>query len=147
MYPTRGQTILVRGEAERMSTIEGIGMIRYVIPRKGSGMSVLGGTKQAENWDTEPNEQTTKEILEGCKPLAPELLKDGEFEVLKVQVGLRPSREGGARIEREIVGGKWRVVHAYGHSGAGYQNSVGVARKVLGLMKGFEEEEALKAKL
>ncbi|KAL8792731.1 MAG: hypothetical protein Q9195_004706 [Heterodermia aff. obscurata] len=148
IYPTRGQTVLVRGEADKVSTFEGIGLIRYVIPRKGSGTSVLGGTKQAGNWDTKPNDQTTREILEGCKVLAPELLgEDGEFEVLKVQVGLRPSREGGARVEREMVRGRWRVVHAYGHSGAGYQNSVGVARKVLGLVGEFEEDRAPEAKL
>jgi len=118
MYPTRGQTILVKGEAEKVSTFEGIDSIRYVIPRKGSGTSVLGGTKQAGNWDTEVDHETTRQILEGCKPLAPELLTDGEFEVLKVQVGLRPSRGGGARVESEIVGAKL-VVHAYGHAGAG----------------------------
>lgn len=118
MYPTRGQTIVVRGEADKVSTFEGIDSIRYIIPRKGSGTSVLGGTKQAGNWDTEVNHETTRQILEGCKPLAPELLKDGEFEVLKVQVGLRPSREGGARVESEIVGEKL-VVHTYGHAGAG----------------------------
>ena len=101
MYPTRGQTILVRGEASKVSTFEGIGLIRYVLPRKGSGTSLLGGTKQAGNWDTVPDERTTREILEGCKVLAPELLgKDGEFEVLRVQVGLRPSRDGGARVEK-----------------------------------------------
>lgn len=148
MYPTRGQTVLVRGEASKVSTFEGIGLIRYVIPRKGSGISVLGGTKQAENWDTKPDEQTTREILEGCKALAPELLgADGEFEVLKVQVGLRPSREGGARVEREVVGERWKVLHAYGHSGAGYQNSVGVARKLLRLVGEFEEDRAPAAKL
>ncbi|KAG7005537.1 hypothetical protein G7Y79_00019g047170 [Physcia stellaris] len=151
MYPTRGQTILVRGEASKASTFEGIGTINYVIPRKGSGTSVLGGTKQSGNWDTEPDEETTREILERCKVLAPELLsRDGEFEVLKVQVGLRPSRVGGARVQREVVEGegrRWRVVHAYGHSGAGYQNSVGVARKVVRLIGEFEGVEKVAAKL
>lgn len=144
MYPTRGQTILVRGEAERASTIEGIEAIRYVIPRKGSGTSILGGTKEVGNWDAEADERTTEEILEGCKVLAPELLRDGEFEVVKAQVGLRPSREGGARVEREIVegeGGRWRVVHNYGHSGAGYQNSVGCARKVVELVSLFVDRD------
>lgn len=151
MYPTRGQTILVRGEASKASTFEGIGRIYYVIPRKGSGTSVLGGTMQPGNWDVEPDEETTREILKGCKVLAPELLSgEGEFEVLNVLVGLRPSREGGARVEREVVEGegrRWRVVHAYGHSGAGYQNSVGVARKVVRLVGEFEGVEKVAAKL
>ena len=118
MFPTRGQTIVVKGEADKVSTFEGMNSIKYVIPRKGSGTSVLGGTKQVGNWDTEVNHETTKDILEGCRPLAPELLKDGEFRVVKVLVGLRPSREGGARVESEVVGER-KVVHSYGHSGAG----------------------------
>ena len=119
MYPTRGQTVVVKGEAEKATTFEGKDNIRYVIPRIGSGTSILGGTKQAGNWGTEVDDQTTKDILEDCKVLAPELLKDGEFEVVKVVVGLRPSREGGARVEKENVDGRW-VVHSYGHSGAGW---------------------------
>lgn len=131
----------MRGEAERVSTIEGINSIRYVVPRKGSGTSILGGTKEVGKWDTEPDEDVTRDILEGCKVLAPELLSGGggEFEVLRAQVGLRPCRSGGARVEREGVGG-WRVVHSYGHAGAGYQNSVGCAREVVGLVREFEEE-------
>ncbi len=66
------------------------------------------------------SDETTKSILHGCKVLAPELLsKDGGFEVLSVQCGLRPAREGGPRVEGEIVDGRWKVVHSYGHAGAG----------------------------
>jgi hypothetical protein len=36
-------------------------------------------------------------------------------------------------MERESVG-KMAVVHAYGHAGAGYQNSVGSARMVVGMV-------------
>lgn len=71
--------------------------------------------------ETSPQQTTTREILEGCKNLAPELLNaDGEFDVLAVQVGLRPSRRGGPRVETEIVDGKYNVVHSYGHGAAGY---------------------------
>lgn len=66
------------------------------------------------------SDETTASILEGCKPLAPELLNsNGEFEVLSVQCGLRPSRKGGPRVEVEVVGGEYLVVHSYGHAGAG----------------------------
>ncbi|KAI9824498.1 MAG: hypothetical protein M1819_000853 [Sarea resinae] len=127
VYPTRGQTVLVRGEAPAMRSRifgdeEGIS---YVIPRPGSGTTVLGGVKEAGRWDEKPDEQTTKSILARCRDLAPELLtKQGEretgFEVLGVQVGLRPSRVGGARVELErLVEKKAKVVHCYGHSGTG----------------------------
>lgn len=80
--------------------------------------------------DTTPDAETTDKILRACKALAPELLDEkGEFEVVSVQVGLRPARKGGPRVEvEEVVGGKsgregdgkrWTVVHCYGHGGAG----------------------------
>lgn len=152
VHPIRGQTLLVRGEADAISTNllspEEGGGISYVIPRFGEGVSVLGGTKQVDDFDTQPDEQTTRAIMERCKVLAPELLgPSGEFEVLKVNVGLRPGRHGGARVEREMVdyeGREFKVVHAYGNAGAGFQNSFGVAKKVVGLVK---ESESVSAKL
>lgn len=77
----------------------------------------------------------TKKILENTKEWAPELLtgRDGGFEVLSSQVGLRPGREGGARVEVERVE-EFVVCHAYGHASGGYQNSVGSARKVVRLI-------------
>ena len=64
--------------------------------------------------------------------MVPELrtASDGGFEVISEQCGLRPGREGGPRMEVEVVGGK-KVVHAYGHKSSGYQHSVGSARLVV----------------
>ncbi|KAF2434603.1 nucleotide-binding domain-containing protein [Tothia fuscella] len=155
VYPIRGQTITVKGEAKRITTIDASPSnptpespnIMYILPRPHSGTTVLGGTKQAHNWSAEPDEKTTREILEMAKSWAPELLDEsGEFEVVSVQVGLRPGRIGGARVELEEVrqpggiGEPMVVCHAYGHAGAGYQNSVGSAKKVVGLLsKRFQE--------
>ena len=70
--------------------------------------------------DTDVSKETTQSILEACKFLAPQLLNDkGEFEVISMQCGLRPSRKGGPRLESEIVDQTFPVVHAYGHAGAG----------------------------
>ena len=75
------------------------------------------------NENTNTDQKTTERILQGCRDLAPELLgDDGQFQILRLQVGLRPSREGGPRVEAELVDGKYNVVHAYGHYGAGYVN-------------------------
>ena len=58
--------------------------------------------------------------MDDCKSMAPELFaQDGLFEVLSVQCGLRPAREGGPRVELEVVDGMYKVVHSYGHAGAG----------------------------
>lgn len=71
----------------------------------------------------EPDTNLTVNILKNCAKVAPELLDEKQyFNVTSEQVGLRPSRTGGARIEAEKV--KFGhlevdVVHSYGHSGGG----------------------------
>ncbi|GAB1739247.1 hypothetical protein NU219Hw_g3995t1 [Hortaea werneckii] len=148
MYPIRGQTVLVKGEAERIRTQLGEGYNAYCIPRPGSGTTILGGTKEANNWNEGVDPATTDRILRQCSFIVPELLtgKDGGFEVISVQCGLRPSRHGGARVESEKVG-DLNVVHAYGHAGAGYQNSVGSARLVVKLVNESMTARSLSARL
>jgi len=142
VYPVRGQTVTVAGEANKITTIDGFPSdatpsstpITYVLPRPHSNTTVLGGTKQVGDWTAEPDPKTTEEILRQAKEWAPELLNEkGEFDVLSVQVGLRPGRKGGARVEIEVLD-EIVVCHAYGHAGAGYQNSVGSANKVVRLL-------------
>jgi len=135
MYPIRGQTVLVKGEAAATQTRIGTGYSAYCIPRPGSGMSILGGTKQVGNWSEAVDPDTTRLILQRCSYIVPELQTgaDGGFEVVSVQCGLRPGRKGGPRMEKETVGGS-KIVHAYGHAGAGYQNSIGSARLVVQLV-------------
>ena len=48
MHPIKGQTVLVKGEAKGARTwVDGD---RYVIPRPGSGTTILGGTREVGNW-------------------------------------------------------------------------------------------------
>lgn len=126
--------------------------IGYCIVRPGSGTTVLGGTKDVGNWNCEPDDEATGRILRTAGELCPELLNEkGVFKVLGVQAGLRPSRKGGARVEREVWRGgdgmKRVVLHNYGHGGAGYQNSVGAANKVVRLMEDAQEGKQAKVKL
>ena len=136
MFPLRGQTVLVKGEAVATRTRAGDGYTAYCIPRPGSGQTILGGTKDKGVWSETPDPAITEKILERGALLAPELLTgaDGGFEVVSVQCGLRPGREGGPRMEGEVVEGR-RVVHAYGHASGGYQNSIGSARLVVKLVE------------
>lgn len=50
MFPTRGQTVFVEGEAKDIIIRTGEWGIAYVIPRKGSGYTLLGGSQEAGNW-------------------------------------------------------------------------------------------------
>ena len=79
---------------------------------------------------TDPDHGMTQTILDRCRPMVPELLNsEGKFEVLSVQVGLRPSRQGGPRIEIESSNEKDKegsptfVCHNYGHHSAGYEST------------------------
>lgn len=149
MFPIRGQTVLVKGEAHSTITRAGSNYRAYCIPRPGSGTTILGGTKDEGVWDSKPDATATEVILKRNAWQVPELLTgdDGGFEVLSVQCGLRPGRKGGPRVEGEVIvdeqGGRARVVHSYGHAGAGYQNSVGSARKVVRLVGESVEAAAM----
>ena len=108
----------------------------YIIPRPGTRYTdtvILGGTFKSGDWDTSLHMDVAQRIFERCAEIAPSL-KDSEVtKILKHQVGLRPAREGGARVEVEVVefplssahnlapwdpagleGGNMQVVHAYG---------------------------------
>lgn len=126
----RGQTVVVKGEARSIVTRLGKTKddIRVVIPRPYSGTSIIGVTKEASIWDTEVNKVSKQKTLRECKELASELLmENGEFEVLDVQVGLRPARSGGPRVEAEVLDSGKFVIHENGHGGAGsvFYQSVG----------------------
>jgi D-amino-acid oxidase len=144
LYPIRGQTVLVKGETTKaithiFSSTSYSDELTYIVPRPGSGCTIIGGCKQAGNWEEAEDKELTKRILERAKGLVPQLLNNGDFEIVSVQVGRRPGREGGPRVELETENGlegfDGKLVWAYGHSGAGYQNSVGSARKVVQLLE------------
>jgi len=89
------------------------------------------------------------QIKERCLALCPELLapdKRGsgtidDLDVVEDAVGLRPTREGGIRLELGALEGEARrvpVVHNYGHGGYGFQSSWGSAEAAVELV-----EEAL----
>lgn len=57
-----------------------------------------------------------------------------EPQILAVFAGLRPSREGGARIERDeliVAGDKRVIVHNYGAGGTGFQAGYGMAMEAV----------------
>ncbi|KAG1904771.1 uncharacterized protein F5891DRAFT_1257979 [Suillus fuscotomentosus] len=167
LYPIRGQTILVHAPGlQECVLVESqpcgpkAEEATYIIPRPGKGQSdtaILGGTFQSRNWDTSLDMQIARGIFERCAALAP-YLKSAESRILKHNVGLRPAREGGPRVELERIamplqsthdlipwngspasghdcGQSMLVVHAYGFGPAGFQGSWGAAEEVLELMK------------
>ncbi|KAJ1830590.1 hypothetical protein LPJ63_004841 [Coemansia sp. RSA 2711] len=150
VYPSRGQTIVVNAPNAKRSITQLGSRFGYVIPR-GNGTVVLGGTADKHQWDCEPDPQVTQTIIRRCLELEPGLLPAnartldtnakarmlGE-NIVSVNVGLRPMRDGGVRLESQTMCSGcdkvFTVVHCYGHGGFGYQSSLAYADKVFTLV-------------
>jgi D-amino-acid oxidase len=65
-------------------------------------MVLLGGTLEANNWDTSISIPTANRILAGTKKVTP-ALNDPTTRILAHNVGLRPAREGGPRVEAQFI--------------------------------------------
>ena len=77
------------------------GEATYMIPRPSPpGHVLIGGTFQEGDWDVSVNFDTAKSIWARCLELAPSL-NNPETRILGHNVGLRPARRGGPRIEAE----------------------------------------------
>lgn len=144
-FPIRGQTLLVKPplpvEAgkyfDRTTTHQGKdGSWTFCINRPFHGGVIVGGTKQPNDWSSKPRQSDTDRILERAAKIFPELMKTDVktgakyFDVFKINVGFRPARKGGVRIELEKTADGDRIIHSYGLAGSGYELSWGVATKV-----------------
>lgn len=152
LIPIRGQIVLVENESSSMYNIsgtdDGSDEVSYVMTRAAGGGTVLGGTYQKGNWDSEPDPEITKRIVKRCVALRPCLTGGRGVEnvrVIRSTVGLRPYRKSGVRVEadRDTLRGGPLIIHNYGHAGWGYQGSYGCAEHVVELVKNFSENELL----
>ncbi|KAI9444753.1 nucleotide-binding domain-containing protein [Lactarius indigo] len=156
VYPIRGQVVLVHAPSVNECVVflpEDTTKVTYLIPRAATpGMVLVGGTFQPNNWDTSLSIPTARDILARAKELVP-ALAEPTTRIQAHNVGLRPGREGGPRVEAQFVdlpsedalvpklseaSGKARsilVVHAYGFGPAGYQQSWGAAEETVRLLK------------
>lgn len=146
VYPIRGQTVLVsvpsfRAPSQGARCVMKLGSpAHYVIPRARSGQVILGGSFEVRQSGTTPDKALAEKILQGCSKLVPEIVPEGktwrEIDVISHNVGLRPARENGVRVELEKLPGGLTVVHSYGIGPAGYQASFGIAKEVADLVDG-----------
>ncbi|EGG17159.1 26S proteasome regulatory subunit S2 [Cavenderia fasciculata] len=127
IYPARGQIIVIDKTTER-SIFDEEDYIAYVIPRITN--TVLGGTNQEHDYNTEINEKDTEEILDKVANISEEFHRKN-IKILGVKVGLRPARDE-IRLESEFhQDGRKLLVHNYGHGGSGFTVSWGCAVEVL----------------
>ncbi|KAI0837153.1 FAD dependent oxidoreductase [Hypoxylon sp. FL0890] len=136
MFITRGQTCLVANSCPATITRQNAdGSWTFCVPRNFDGGTIIGGTKEPNNWDPNPSLEVRETLLRKFAATYPQILDpDGKYTVIKDIVGRRPTRRGGVRLEKEKVDENRTIIHAYGLGGRGYELSWGVADGVARLL-------------
>ncbi|KAM5344011.1 hypothetical protein ACJ41O_012548 [Fusarium nematophilum] len=103
-YPTRGQVLLACAPRVRTNVMRhGRDYETCIIPRpESNGNVILGVYMQKGNDDSATYLHEAESIINRTKDMSPELAADA-VEALAAFSGLRPSRDGGARVERSDV--------------------------------------------
>jgi len=127
--PVRGQ--LVRVENPGLTRFwlddDNPAGLTYIVPRRDD--CILGGTAEDDREELDVDPAEAEATRRRCVALEPAL---AGARVLGVRVGLRPWRPE-IRLEAETLPGGGRVIHNYGHGGAGITLSWGCADAVLDL--------------
>ncbi|WP_309052677.1 FAD-dependent oxidoreductase [Streptomyces sp.] len=134
LRPVRGQLVLVEnpGVEEWFTAADAAAReTTYFFPQP--GRLVLGGTAEDGAESLVPDPATAEAIVARCARVRPEI---AGARVLGHRVGLRPARAGGVRIEAVPLPGGGRLVHHYGHGGAGVTVAWGCARRAADLVCG-----------
>ncbi|MFF8378581.1 FAD-dependent oxidoreductase [Streptomyces sp. NPDC015661] len=134
LRPVRGQLVLVENpgiEEWFTAADESAGETTYFFPH--TDRLVLGGTAQEGDERLTPDPATAAAIVARCARVRPEI---AGARILGHLVGLRPARTGGVRIEAVPLPGGGRLVHHYGHGGAGVTVAWGCAEAAADLVLG-----------
>jgi D-amino-acid oxidase len=107
----------------------------FILPCS-DGILALGTISEAkgEATDLTLDSDAVKEMRARCEDLLPQLKNarlDPNYPLIR---GTRPQRRGGPRVERETRRAESRIIHSYGHGGAGWSLAMGSARDAAGLV-------------
>ncbi|EFQ98351.1 FAD dependent oxidoreductase superfamily protein [Nannizzia gypsea CBS 118893] len=145
----RGQTCLISKTAAKTVTQQNAdGTWTFLVPRPLNGGTVVGGTKEVGDSNPTASIAVREELLRNAAKMYPDIVNSkGGFDVIKDIVGRRPAREGGMRLEVEILPNKRPVVHAYGIGGRGFETSWGIAEDVHRMVAETLEKRPLASRL
>ncbi|PYH97500.1 nucleotide-binding domain-containing protein [Aspergillus ellipticus CBS 707.79] len=142
-FPERGQNVFYKTDKCRTLYFRNGQEYTYVIPRPMSHGVVLGGVKQADDLSPEPDMEIAHDEIARAHRLAPEIIPESPSEDdLSYIVGIRPSRQGGFRLDSEQQGNRI-VLSAYGFGGGGYAFSYGVADALVKMVEKAEQENVI----
>ncbi|KAJ5951352.1 D-amino-acid oxidase [Penicillium vulpinum] len=109
-FPSRGQFIIVSNHCGKtISHHWSDGSSTVIIPRPLGGGTVIGGTKEPNNWSEDIDDASTEDILKRVRDLCPEMVDEqadklastNGFDLKQVYVARRPMRRGGLRFVSE----------------------------------------------
>lgn len=137
MYPVRGVTVVIENNVG-LKDLLSVKFVDddfpeeslYIMPR-GDGSIVIGGCFEVRKTTSIAEKSQVDRLLERVRRYTPHVGWK-EFKISRTQVGLRPYRESGLRIEADPSNPK--IIHCYGHGGFGYQASWGSAAEVVHLV-------------
>ncbi|MEO5952429.1 MAG: FAD-dependent oxidoreductase [Chloroflexia bacterium] len=133
MFPVRGQVIRAGKITSPIVYLDdeedNKGVFAYIVPR--SEDTILGGTASSGVWSLDADAQTAFHILQRCEAMNPEVT---DLPIYEHKVGLRPGRAS-VRLEPQKAANGTRIIHNYGHGGAGVTLSWGCAEEAVALAK------------
>ncbi|CAG8517503.1 17423_t:CDS:2 [Dentiscutata heterogama] len=124
VLPLRGQTISVWApHIKTVHILTNQNSFIFVVPRRG-GEVILGGTIEMNDYSENPDPETAEDIIQRCVKLCPELTpEDKSLQIIRHNVGRRPYRKNGIRVEVEITKNTTNkdviIWHNYGHHSYG----------------------------
>ncbi len=139
-FPKVSTAISIAADAAQDSEIV------FIVPRN-DNILLLGGIAQRDEWDLNlslesPIIQSMRQRYETFLPVLKNARLDPDYPIAQ---GLRPGRDHNVRVERELrrhgtQNGQTRlrhsrIVHSYGHGGAGWSLSFGCAEEAASLVK------------
>jgi D-amino-acid oxidase len=133
----RGQTVLVKQQYGKTVTRQNSdGSWAFLIPRPCGGGTIVGGSKEVGDMEEAPRAETREKLLRQAVKYFPDFVEgEDAFEILRDNVGRRPYRDGGCRLETEVIAdGRRQIIHAYGIGGRGYETSWAIAERVVELL-------------
>ncbi|KAI1266351.1 DAO-domain-containing protein [Xylariaceae sp. FL1019] len=147
VYPIRGALIRVINDGKDFPKVtaaltitadaaHSTNEIVFLVPRNDNTL-LIGGITEPHKYDLDLTLESPiiRRMRERCDKFLPGL-KDARLDPdYPLSQGLRPFRGTNVRVERELRRTGSKVVHSYGHGGAGWSLSFGCAQDVLELIE------------
>ncbi|KAL2870689.1 FAD-dependent oxidoreductase [Aspergillus lucknowensis] len=142
-FPERGQNVFYRTSNYHTFYFQNGKSYTYIIPRPLSQGVILGGVKQRDNLSPEVDMDIARDEIARAHSLAPEIVPENPpEESLSYIVGIRPSREGGFRLDSQQIENRL-ILSAYGFGGGGYAFSYGIGDALVKMVEKAEKDNVI----